>query len=330
SSAIVQVPADLSGGDASLVNTISYTTTIGTGNFSIRIVGPPIITNVSHEIPKEGEVVYLYGFNFVSVESITFAGATISNFEESEGGDSVKFTAPMLTGSGPVTIVTPGGTFTTAFKVNDIASINAGGTGILGNMEWGDYFGWQWWGGSVGLWSSDPNTTGWPPYNADYGIGTGQYITYTSPALKAGEGSDGNAIRLGEYTWVPAANLDDSGDKWAFKFEMNVKNAWKGGTLCIRTDKGSYLALYEPWKISAKQSVNFTTDGWQTVTIPLSTFRLKDATQGDGKGASITKVGDLFNAGTSKSYLTIYLQNFGTATTTSIEAAFDNFRVVKR
>jgi hypothetical protein len=330
SSAIVQVPANLSGGDASLVNTISYTTRIGTGNFSIRIVGPPIITNVSHEIPAEGEAVYLYGYNFVSVESITFAGVTISSFEESEGGDSVKFIAPKLTGAGPVTIVTPGGMFTTAFKVNDIASINAGGVGILGTLEWGDYFGWQWWGGSVDLWSSDPNTTGWPSYNAEYGVGTGQYFTYKSVALKAGEGSDGNAIRLGEYAWVPSANLNDSGDKWAFKFEIYVKKTWNGGTLCIRTDKADYLALYEPWKISAKESMDFATEGWQTVTIPLSSFRKKDATLGDGKGDPITKVSDLLNIATGKTYLTLYLHNYGTKTTTSIEAAFDNFRVVKR
>jgi hypothetical protein len=330
SSTVVQVPSDLSGGDASLVNIISYTTRIGTGNFSIRIVGPPIITNVSHEFPKEGEEVYLYGYNFVSVESITFAGVTISSFEESEGGDSVKFTAPKLTGGGPVTIATPGGMFTTAFKVNDIAFINAGGMGILGNLEWGDYFGWQWWGGTVDLQSSNPNTTDWPPYNADYGIGTGQYITYKSVALKAGEGTDANSIRLGEYTWVPSANLGDSGDKWAFKFEINVKKPWKGGTLCIRTDKGDYLALYEPWKISAKESADFTTEGWQTVTIPLSSFRLKHATQGDGRGNSITKVSDLLNVTTGKSFLTLYLKNYGTSTTTTIEAAFDNFRVVKR
>lgn len=330
SSTIVQVPTNLSGGDASLVNTISYTTRIGTGNFSIRIVGPPIVTNVSHEIPREGEAVYLYGYNFVSVESITFAGITISSFEESEGGDSVKFIAPKLTGAGPVTIVTPGGTFTTAFKVNDIASINAGGVGILGTLEWGDYFGWQWWGGSVDVWSSDPNKTDWPSYNADYGVGTGQYIRYKGVALKAGEGSDGNAIRLGEYAWVPSANLNDSGDKWAFKFEINVKSTWNGGTLCIRTDKGDYLALYEPWKISAKESIDFTTEGWQTVTIPLSSFRKKDATLGDGKGDPIAKVSDLLNIATGKSYLTLYLHNYGTKTTTSFEAAFDNFRVVKR
>ncbi|HEY9049019.1 MAG TPA: glycan-binding surface protein [Ohtaekwangia sp.] len=330
SSTIVQVPANLSGGDASLVNTISYTTGIGTGNFSIRIVGPPIITSISHEIPQEGEAVYLYGYNFVSVESITFAGVTISSFEESEDGNSVKFVSPKLTESGTVTVVTPGGTFSTAFKVNDIGFINAGGLGILGNLEWGDYFSWQWWGGSVDLWSSDPNTTGWPPYNADYGIGTGQYITYKSVALKAGEGSDGNAIRLGEYAWVPSGNLNDSGDKWAFKFEINVTKPWNGGTLCIRTDKGDYLALYEPWKISAKESAAFTTDGWQTVTIPLSSFRKKDATLGDGKGDPITKVSDLLNIATGKTYLNLYLHNYGTKTTTSIEAAFDNFRVVKR
>jgi len=330
SSAIVQLPANLSGGNAALVNMISYTNRVGTGTYSIRIVGPPIITRVSYEIPKEGDVVYLYGHNFVSVQSLTFAGTEISSFEESEDGTSIKFVSPLLTGGGPVVITTPGGIFTTAYKVNDIASINAGGIGILGNMEWGDFFGWQWWGGSVELQSSDPNS-GWPSYNADYGVGTGMYLTYKSNALNPGEGTIDNSIRLGNYEWVPAANLNDPADYWALKFEINVKKPWNGGTLCIRTDKATYLALYEPWKVSANQSVIFTTEGWQTVTIPLSTFRLAHATLGDGRGEPVAKVSDLLDVATGKTYLALFIRNFGnTRTATSFEAAFDNFRVVKR
>jgi hypothetical protein len=338
-SAIVQLPANLSGGDASLVNMISYTTSVGTGTFSIKIVGPPIILGVSYEIPKQGDSVYLYGLNFVSVMNLTFAGTTITSYKVLS--DSViGFTAPSLSkDGGPVGIETPGGTFTSAYKVNDVNFINnanfvnPGDANILGNMEWGDYyFGYAWWGGA-NLTSSDPNS-GWPPYNADFGVGTGMYLELKSNALNGGAGDDGNAIQIDNgnhpIRFVPPANLNDPGTSWALKFEINVPKPWKGATLCIKSNNNDYMARYEPWKISSSKTISYTTKGWQTVTIPLSEFRAKDATLGDGKGASITKISDLFDAGSETGRLKLYLHNYGTDATTSFDVAFDNFRVVKR
>lgn len=330
-SAIVQIPADLSGGDASQVNMISYTTKIGVGTFAIKIIGPPVITSISYEIPKAGDPVYLYGNNLGGVQSLTFAGEIISTYEVSADGTSVSFIAPALTQSGPVVVTTLGGTFTTAYKVNDINFINGGGVGIIANMEWSDYFGWAWWGGGI-LNSSDPNS-GWPSYNADFGVGTGMYIELKSNILNGGAGDDGNAIRINDAKsgWVPAENLSDPGSNWALKFEINVAKPWKGGTICIKSTNGNYIARYEPWQISSSKTISYTTKGWQTVTIPLSEFRAKDANLGDGKGLSITKVSDLLDTGSGTGNLTVYMHNFSTgATETTFDGAFDNFRVVKR
>jgi len=330
-SVIVQVPADLTGSNAALANIISVTTRIGTGSFPILIIGPPIITTVSYEVPKQGDSVYFYGNNFFSVQNITFAGATISSYNTSANGSRVGFIAPALTQGGPVAITTPAGTFTTAYNVNDIAFINAGGVGIIANMEWGDYFGWAWWGGGI-LNSSDPNS-GWPSYNADFGVGTGMYIELKSNILTGGSGDDGNAIRINDAKsgWVLPVNLTDPGTSWALKFEINVAKPWKGGTICIKSSNGDYMARYEPWKISSSKSISFTTKGWQTVTIPLSEFRLNDATLGEGKGASITKVSDMLDVSSGNGNLKVYLHNYNTADTeTTFDAAFDNFRVVKK
>jgi hypothetical protein len=332
SSAIVQVPTNLSGGDASLTNMISYTSMIGTGTFAIKIFGPPSILSISYEIPKAGDSVYINGSNLSAVQSLSFAGTTISSFKESADGNSVGFVAPALTQSGPIVISTLGGTFTTAYNVNEVSLINSGGVGILGNMEWGDYFGWPWWGGNVTLTSSDPNS-GWPSYNADFGVGLGMYAQYKSNILNGGAGDDGNALLMnnGKSGWVPAANLTDLGTSWALKFEINVKKPWKGGTLCIKTWNANFIARYEPWQISSTKSISYTTKGWQTVTIPLSEFRAKDVNLIEGKGSSITKVSDLLDPATQNSNLKIYIHNYGTAATqTSFDAAFDNFRVVKR
>lgn len=330
SSMTVRVPAVLSGGDASVANTIIYSTKIGTSSFSIKIIGPPIITSISNEIPKQGDIVYIYGNNFISVNNLTFAGTPITSYTVL--ADSIiKFTAPSLSNDGgPVIVETRAGTFTSAYKVNDVNFINGGGVGIIANMEWGDYFGYAWWGGA-NLTSSDPNS-GWPSYNADFGVGLGMYLQLKSPALNGGV-SSGDAIRINDAKsgWVPVANLTDSGNSWALKFEINVAKPWKGGTICIKSTNGAYMASYEPWKISSTKSLPFTTKGWQTVTIPLSAFRANDAALGEGKGVSITKISDLLDPATGNGNLSLNINNFSTAATeTAFDAGFDNFRVVKR
>ena len=324
SSVTVQVPAVLSGGDASLANTISYTTMIGTGSFSIKIIGPPIITSVSYEIPKVGDYVYINGNNFISVINLTFAGTPITSYNVVSEA-VIEFIAPSLSADGgPVVIETKSGTFTSAYQVNNVNFINTGGAGIIANMEWGDYFGYAWYGGGI-LNSSDPNS-GWPSYNADFGIGLGMYMELKSNILNGGTGDDGNAIRINDAEWVPAGNLNDQGNSWALKFEINVAKPWKGSAICIKSSNGAYIARYEPWQISAVRTAAYSTKGLQTVTIPLSAFRLAD-----GKGASITKISDLFNSGSVKGNLTVYLHNYSTAATETVfDAAFDNFRVVKR
>ncbi|MEO8406549.1 MAG: hypothetical protein ABI480_18200 [Chitinophagaceae bacterium] len=137
-SAIVKVPVDLSGGNASMVNTISYTTSIGTGIFSIRIIGPPIITSISYENPNSGDSVYFYGNNFLAIQSITFAGVNVPLFQASDDGTAVGFVAPEMTQSGPAVITTAAGTFTTAYNVNDVT------TGAISNFEWSGVFHWDW------------------------------------------------------------------------------------------------------------------------------------------------------------------------------------------
>lgn len=325
SSVTVRVPADLTGGDASMVNMIRYTTNIGNSLFGIKIIGPPIITRFSYEVPKEGDSVHIYGNNFISVLSLTYNGTPIPSYKVISE-DVIGFAAPAFSkDGGNVAIETKSGTFTTAYKINNINFINAGGIGILGNMEWGDYFGWPWWGGNTTLTSSDPNS-GWPSYNADFGVGTGMYMEYKSDILDGGAGNDGNTLQMNNAKsgWVPTGNLNDAGTAWALKFEINVKKPWNGGTLCIKTDKSNYIARYEPWKISSSKTKAYTTPGWQTVTIPLSEFRLTD-------GTSITKVSDLLDPGSANAMLKLYIHNYGTApTATSFDAAFDNFRIVKR
>lgn len=329
-SAIVTVPEDLSGGDATLANTISITNPIGTGMLQIKIIGPPTVTSVSYEVPKEGDQVYLYGNNFSSIQSITFAGTEITSYEVSEDESTIGFIAPALTQSGPVVIMTVGGSFTSAYNVNDKS------TGAISNFEWDGAFRWDWWGGASLAVEDASLNEGWIGVYPEH-IGNGTKFLAMNLAVTAPDGgADWNsAVRItggNAGPWFPSVdNLSDLASSWSLKFEINIPENWNGGTLVIRTTNGDYMARYEPWQVTSSKTEPYKTVGWQTLAIPLSSFRRNDGTLGDGKGAQITTINELFNMGSTTGDLLVYLHNYGAEDTkTGFKAAFDNFRVVRR
>lgn len=292
---------------------ISVTTKIGTVNF--KIVATPTITQISNENASTGDSVYVYGTYLLDIEAFSFAGTAITSFKSSADGTSIGFVLPALTHGGPVSITTKFGTTATLYNVHDVA------TGRISDWEWDGSFNWQYWGGSY-------NVTGSP----DFPGNSTQYMVLKRPVLSPGEGNTYSdyAIRMNDAQWVPLVNLADPVDHWAFKFELSVPQAWNGGSIVITgglTD--SPMARFEPWQISATKTAPYSTKKWVTVTIPLSWFRGKDATLGEGKGASIAKIADLTGSkGSTSCY--VYLHNYATAaTTTGFYGAFDNFRVVR-
>lgn len=308
-SAIVQVPEDLSGSDDELIDMITYTNSVGTGTYSIKILGPPIITRISLENPNEGDVIYLYGNNFVSVESITFAGESISSFEVSSDGASVELTVPALSQGGPVVVTTPAGSFTTTFNVNDLT------TGVLCNFDDISPVGW---GGGGATVDDDPTQF---PGNKD------KYAKLQNDLLAPWDWqawNGGRIIILDPVTWIPEENLSDPLNTWAVKFEINVPDGWNGGTLFIGSEHNDYRAFYEPWKKLDGSTFPFSTNGWQTVTFPLSSFY-----KGWGGDEAPINIEDLIGD-TGVSAIAIQTMNIGSATTvTGLNAAVDNIRVVK-
>ncbi|MEO8405285.1 MAG: glycan-binding surface protein, partial [Chitinophagaceae bacterium] len=149
--------------------------------------------------------------------------------------------------------------------------------------------------------------------------------------LDPGAGDEfSTAIRIGGVQWLAAANLSDPVNSWALKFETSIPNPWNGGTLSIKSSNSDYRARFEPWQVSTNSTVPYSTNGWKTVTIPLSSFRKNDPALGEGKGLPVTSITTLVgNTGTSD--LILYIHNYGSsATQTNFNGAFDNFRVVKR
>lgn len=304
---------------------VAVTTKSGTVVF--KIVATPTITGVSNENANTGDAVYVYGTYLKNIQSFTFSGVDITSFVTSSDGSVVAFTLPSISQSGPASITTAFGTVTTVYDVYNAYNVKwAGGatTGILANMEWGDAFGWQWWGGSRlsvvsnGGWITDcPEMTG----------NTGMFISIKDDPLAAG--ASGSQIPIGNALWVPAANLADPVGDWALKFEVNIPSSWNGGSIRIQTGfTNAYTALYEPWQISPSTSSAYSTNGWTTVTIPLSRFLSTDATLGEGRGTPVSSLSSLL--GPDKTGCNVSFKNYATsATSTGFYGGFDNLRVVK-
>lgn len=305
--------------------------TTKSGTVVFKIVATPTITAVSNENANTGDSVYIYGTYLKSIETFTYAGTSITSFVSSDDGSSVGFVLPDISQSGQVSITTAFGTVTTVYDVNNVYNVkyrNSPTTGVLGNMEWGDAFGWQWGGGS-NLSVSDPGQTfGWLTLCSEMtGHSGGMFISIKQGPLAAG--TSNNEIPIGDALWVPAANLTDTVGHWALKFEMNIPNSWNGGSLRIKAGfTDSYIALYEPWKTSSTATSAYTTKGWRTVTIPLSRFLSADLTLGEGRGAPVTSLSNLLGPG--KTGLNVRIKNYAaSATATGFYGGFDNFRVVK-
>ncbi len=305
---------------------IIVTTKSGTARDTIN--AKPIIYGISNCNANGGDSVYVYGNYLKTVQSISFGGATITNFTEAPRGAYVKFVAPASNSysSGPVTIVTSYGTVSTVYKVN---TQNIDKVGLLGDMEWGDNFGFGW-GASEHL------TYAQADFNGSMGTNKSQFMYIDNPALAGGASV---FIPLGNSNtgnhWLPAANITDPPSNWALQFDISVAKPWNGGTLYISTEYATdnqnvpiYVARYEPWKIpGTNKTVAFKTKGWQTVIIPLSEFRSKVDQLGDG--VSISRISDLLGStGAGKYNMT--LKNFDTSpTATGFYTAIDNIRCVK-
>ena len=293
------------------------------GSVDFKIEAIPTITGVSNENVAEGDSVYVFGTYLKNIQTFTFGGASITSFESSVDGSFVGFVMPAGSSGGPVSITTQFGSATTVYNVKDVT------TGILANFDWGG--GWQWWGGSQLRAGDQNNTGGWITYTPDFpGNPTHFQVLKTNPLI-SGEGNTWSsyAVRVAGGQWIPAANLSDPIGNWALKFEVNIIQPWNGGTINIQTSDGKYIARWEPWQVSATTTAAIKTKGWTTVTIPFSMFKAKDATLGDGKGASITTFVELLGTSGNSECL-VFIKNYSASDTpTGFYGAFDNFRVVR-
>ncbi len=286
---------------------VEVTTPAGTASYTFHITAPaPTITSLSNEMATAGTSLTIYGNNFYAISKVVFPGGIEVSNPTVSGITQITLTVPPgITSGGPIEVVGAFGTGTSILLFNDMA------TGMICNFDDVNTYVW-------GVTEISSNATAYPGNRGSYahmvasGINGGDWAWY--------DGKRSINVGGGSSQWIPAGHMGDALDSYALKFEVNIQkqNEWGAGKFFIVKDYDwTYLAQWVPWTADSK----FSTDGWQTITIPLSQFK-KD----NGTGASASSLATLVGSGSGG--LDVMFINDGT-TTAAIDAAFDNFRIEK-
>jgi hypothetical protein len=300
------------------LNTLEVQTAGGAVTYKFTITPPaPNVTSVSDENALAGQTLTINGTDFYGVAKVTFPGGKEGTNLVSTGTTQMTVTVPDgITSADSLRLTGTYGTGASKFVFDNYLSP---GTGFLANFEDGDaHFGWQWWGGI-----KEKNPSAYPN-------STGNYIRiHPSGAISGGDGSwyaDNRAVMVAGGAWVSSANLSDPIGSYALKFEIYVKTPWTNGSLMIApAGNFNYLARYAPWEKTGTGS--FVTSGWQTVTIPLTSF-LSGSGSYNASGKPAPNIAAL-TGGTNSASLQIMLYNDSATPLAAFDAAVDNVRIVK-
>lgn len=270
-------------------------------------VPAPVVSGIKCEYVPDGETAVLYGDFFFEPMKVIFPGeveAQIVSISKTE----VQVTVPAGAGSGPLTVQTNFGKVKSKFYFRDDRNI------LL------DY--------DAKLHETWTAPIANPASNPDPAPVSGGYAYFKHAA-------DGAWMWTNELTmqyWAPrgrgnvpvATGLPND---LVFKFECNVPIEWRDVRMEIffgpyaddhgRDAPGTVFARWKPWKNGP-----FTTDGWITVSIPLSEFKYgKDDPDDDEVGSrKIENLSSLTN---------VVMMLFGPANSPNpVHVCIDNVRIV--
>lgn len=310
---------------STLQDSIRVYCTFGTAAYSYP---PPMtITSVSNENAVAGTTLTINGTNFVGITQVTFPGGIAGTNLQKVSISQLTVTVPAgITAGDSLRVTGTLGTTASPFVYDNWLSPT---TGFLANFDgttsqWSPpannpYFGWsqQGWVGTFVT-----NSTTFPN-------GTGYCVEINPASAKAaGDNSwyqDNNSIITNTATWV--TNSSAPIGNYALKFEINVTN-WTAGAIWVGTSfpNWSYLATYAPWKTTTGGSYSST--GWVTVTIPLTSFLAATNNVYTSTGSTPPDIPTLIGGGGG--LLMLMYANDGTTTipANSFTIGIDNVRIV--
>ena len=321
-------------------------------DFIIRAASPTV-TSISNTLPKAKETVTVYGTGLDETTKVTLPGGIeVTDITNSEDGDWYSFTMPSgVTESGHILSEGPNGQAQSPYYFNysSCMILDFDGNGTQGSWSWSET-------GSM--------TNADDLVNDPAGSGRGKCLPIVPKRLLTAGVSSGKP-RVSEC-WT--AGNDDELDDWtrmtkyipattpltevALQFDIYVANPWSGTgyiQICLinnfnyagigSDDDGAnnVVTFYVPW-ITSGGIVPFSTEGWQTVTIPFSQFNKyatliadKEATQPtfqtviDDRNAATYRNFGMGFVNTDFSYLDVKVTS---TPFTGPEIYIDNWRVV--
>jgi hypothetical protein len=231
------------------------------------IVPGPTVSSMKCEYVKDGDIAIIQGDYFINNSKtplqVIFPG-NISGTIQSYSKKSISVKVPAGSGSGPITVKSLYGSTLSKFYFRDARNIFLDFDNLTASGGWRS--------GVTG--NSNPS-----PIN-------GNYVRFTG-SMSGSAGGTWNEDAFSFDLWPQANGRANtplySGDlsNAAIKFECNVYSAWSSSALQIIftpysiTGTNSYISdsnlprgLWMPWQSTG----TYTTDGWITVTIPLSNF----------------------------------------------------------
>lgn len=246
-------------------------------DFEIRS-SAPTITDVSHTLPKAGEEITVYGTGLIEVSRVVFPGdveVTQGITYDEEDGEFFTVTVPegVTEEGGSIYVETANGVaYSPAFfNVEQGIILDFDGRGTMG--EWG-----------TNITQEDLESE---PIGEGH-VSQGNYVPHGPSEGETFEAAKNRLTEVwtsGEENWrsqlTPLISADTPLEEVAFQFDVYVPETWVGSgflkIMLINNFNGGEwsggIYNYVPWIVDG-EVVPFQTEGWTTVTIPLTEFYL--------------------------------------------------------
>ncbi|MGH1433816.1 MAG: glycan-binding surface protein [Lewinella sp.] len=278
-------------------------------DFKINVPSP-IVTKIKSEYVATGDMAILTGDFFFEPVTVTFSGgveAQIASLDKTQ----LAVIVPEGVEPGPISISTNFGVAVSDFLFRDDRNVA---------LNYDDRVSRSW-NSPIG---TDLANGGFAPCDNGYtyfkmqGVGAWQWVNELNMFYDAADAETGRGN-------IPIFPSTASVNDWGLRFEINVAFDWReipleiffgdfasGPANCGR-DVPEPMVRWSPWEANGL----FVTDGWETVTIPLTAFNIDK----DGNPAELDDLSPYTNMG---------IMFFGDASSThDVNMAIDNVRVVK-
>lgn len=322
---IATLPATLPFGQvkSDSLNTIHVVTKYGQTTYKFPVLPPgPVISYVSNEFASAGTEITITGQYLYFVKSVIFPGGIkATKYSSAPDGTSMQVTVPSgVSQSGTIEIETQSGTCTSGpdhiLYDKDHVFLNFDSKNA--------YTTWNTPQDPViitpqsqtpdSVYDGGGNKVKLDMTYPDISMQSGNYLRWDVVDIPVGSwwiqhlATPTNGANLAWPTDIPAST---SASNLAIKFEINVPgNGLSSGEVKFQISDDSHDYYWKPWTNTS--SGTYKTNGWETVTIPLTDFP-GISTYGDVKG-------NAFNI--------FYDNGNGSSNVAWVDIGWDNFRIV--